>query len=126
MPKPGKTGFSRIIDATGYSWQGIVAAVKHEAAFRQELFLCLVLIPLAFFITQDAIKLALLIGSLILILIVELLNSAVEAVVDRFGEEMHELCGRAKDMGSAAVFFSLLNAAVIWSLIIFTTYFINN
>jgi len=123
LPKPGKTGLSRIIDAAGYSWQGIVAAVKHEAAFRQELFLCLILIPLAFFITQDGIKLALLISSLILILIVELLNSAVEAVVDRFGEEMHELCGRAKDMGSAAVFFSLLNAAVIWSLIIFTIYF---
>jgi len=115
--KPGKTGLARIIDATRYSWLGLSAAVKHEAAFRQELFLCLILIPASFWLGQTAVEYALLIGSLLLILIVEILNSAIEAVVDRFGDEIHELAGRAKDMGSAAVFLALLNAFVIWALI---------
>jgi len=123
MPKPGKTGLSRIIHAYGYSMQGIRAALKYEAAFRQEMLLTAILIPLAFFITQDAVKLALLISAPILVLIVEILNSAIEAVVDRFGEKHHELSGRAKDMGSAAVFFSLLIVAVVWGLIIFDSYF---
>lgn len=123
MPKPGKTGLTRIIHACGYSMQGIRAALKHEAAFRQEMLLAIILIPLAFFITQDAVKLALLISTPILVLVVEILNSAIEAVVDRFGEEHHELSGRAKDMGSAAVFFSLLMVAVVWGLILFDTYY---
>ena len=123
MAKPGKTGFIRIIHAFGYSMQGIRAAFKHEAAFRQELLLAIILIPLAFFVTQDVVKLALLISSPILVLVVEILNSAIEAVVDRFGEEHHELSGRAKDMGSAAVMFSLIIVAVIWGLIVFDTYF---
>jgi len=125
MAKPGKTGLTRIIHAYGYSMQGIRAALKHEAAFRQEMLLAIILIPLAFFITHDAVKLALLISTPILVLVVEVLNSAIEAVVDRFGEEHHELSGRAKDMGSAAVFFSLLIVAVVWGLILFETFFKN-
>lgn len=122
MPKPGKTGLTRIIYAFGYSMQGIRAALKHEAAFRQEILLAIVLIPLAFFITQDAVKLALLISTPLLVLMVEILNSAIEAVVDRFGEEHHELSGRAKDMGSAAVAISLVIMAVVWGLILFEIY----
>lgn len=116
--KPGATGLKRIIDATGYSWLGLKAAFKHESAFRQELLLCLILMPLAVWFTESGIELALLLGSLILILVVELLNSAIEVVVDRFGGEMHELSGRAKDIGSAAVFLALINAAIIWGVIL--------
>ena len=122
MPKPGKTGITRIIHAFGYSMQGIRAAFKHEAAFRQEILLAIVLIPLAFFITQDAVKLALLISTPLLVLVVEILNSAIEAVVDRFGEEHHELSGRAKDMGSAAVAISLVILVVVWGLILYEIY----
>lgn len=122
MVKPGKTGITRIIHACGYSMQGIHAAFKYEAAFRQELLLTLILVPLAFFITQDAIKLALLISTPLLVLLVEILNSAIEAVVDRFGEDHHELSGRAKDMGSAAVAISLIIVAVVWGLILYEIY----
>lgn len=115
--KPGKTGIARIVDATGYSIKGLRAALKHEAAFRQEMFVCLLLFPVAIWLGSSAIEYALLIGSLFLILIVEILNSAIEAVVDRTGGEFHELSGRAKDMGSAAVMLVLLNAFVIWGLI---------
>ena len=118
MSKPGNTGLKRIINAAGYSWAGLKAAFTHEAAFRQELVLCLILIPAGLWLTQSGIERALLIGSLLLVLIVELLNSAIEAVVDRFGGEQHELSGRAKDIGSAAVFVALLNAAVIWVLVL--------
>ena len=122
MPKPGKTGITRIIHAFGYSMQGIRAAFKHEAAFRQEILLAIVLIPLAFFITQDAVKLVLLISTPLLVLVVDILNSAIEAVVDRFGEEHHELSGRAKDMGSAAVAISLVILAVVWGFILYEIY----
>lgn len=122
MPKPGKTGLTRIIHAAGYSMQGIRAALKHEAAFRQEMLLAIILIPLAFFITLDIVKLVLLITSPLLVLTVEILNSAIEAVVDRFGEDQHELSGRAKDMGSAAVMFSLIITAVIWGFIVYDTF----
>lgn len=118
MSKPGNTGFTRIIKAAGYSWAGLKAAFKHEAAFRQELALCLVMIPLGVWLGQTGIERALLIGSLLLVLIVELINSAIEAVVDRFGGEQHELSGRAKDIGSAAVFIALLNVVVIWALVL--------
>ncbi|HHI92007.1 MAG TPA: diacylglycerol kinase [Gammaproteobacteria bacterium] len=118
MSKPGNTGITRIIKAAGYSWAGLKAAFTHEAAFRQELALCLVLIPVGLWQGQSGIERTLLIGSLLLVLIVELLNSAIEAVVDRFGGEQHELSGRAKDIGSAAVFVALLNAAVTWALIL--------
>lgn len=117
--KPGRTGLSRVFHASIYSWQGLKATFKHEAAFRQELGLTVILIPLAIWLTSDAVELSLLIGSLLLVLIVELLNSAVEAVVDRFGGELHKLSGRAKDIGSAAVLISLLNAALVWGLFLY-------
>jgi len=116
--KPGVTGLRRILNATGYSWLGLKAAFKHESAFRQELLLCLVLMPVAFWFAESGVEAALLFGSLILILIVELLNSGIEVVVDRFGGEMHELSGRAKDIGSAAVLLALINAAIIWGVIL--------
>lgn len=119
MTKPGHTGIHRIIYATRYSFAGIRAALRHEAAFRQEAALFILLAPLALWIGEGSNEKAMLIGSLFLILIVELLNSAIEAVVDRFGGEQHELSGRAKDIGSAAVFVALINAVVVWSLLIF-------
>ena len=117
--KPGRTGISRIIHAAGYSWQGISAALRHESAFRQELLLCVVLIPIAFWLGRSPLEYIVLVGSLMLVLIVELLNSGIEAIVDRVGHEVHELSGRAKDMGSAAVLISLLLVALTWGLIIF-------
>ncbi len=118
MSKPGNTGLKRVIKAAGYSWAGLKAAFRHEAAFRQELALCLVLIPAGLWLGQTGMERALLISSLLLVLTVELLNSAIEAVVDRFGGEQHELSGRAKDIGSAAVFIALLNMMVIWVLVL--------
>ncbi len=123
MPKPGKTGLIRIIHAFSYSMQGLVSAYRMEAAFRQEVLLAVILIPASFFITSNAVELSLMIGSVLLVLIVEILNSAIEAVVDRTGEEMHELSGRAKDMGSAAVFLALMNLTVIWLLMIYANFF---
>ena len=119
MGKTGVTGLKRIINAFGYSMKGLRAAFKHESAFRQELALLIILLPLAFMLGRNIVDYSILIGSLLLVLIVELLNSAVETVVDRIGDEHHELAGRAKDMGSAAVFISLLNVAVIWSMYVF-------
>ncbi len=119
MAYSGNKGLTRIIKAGQYSWQGIRAAYRHEEAFRQESWLAIVLIPLAFYMAQSGIELALLIGSVILVLIVEILNSAIEAVVDRIGLEHHELCGRAKDMGSAAVLFALLNVVVVWGAVLY-------
>ena len=119
MGKTGVTGLKRIINAFGYSMKGLRAAFKHESAFRQELALLVILLPLAILLGQNIVDYSILIGSLLLVLIVELLNSAVETVVDRIGDEHHELAGRAKDMGSAAVFISLLNVAVIWSMYVF-------
>lgn len=118
MGKTGVTGIKRIINATSYSLIGLKAAFKHEAAFRQELLLTIVLLPLAFYLGQTGVERAIMIGSLFLVLIVELLNSAVESVVDRVGNEHHELSGRAKDIGSAAVFLSLVNVIVVWLVII--------
>ena len=116
MGKTGVTGLRRIINAFGYSIKGLRAAFKHESAFRQETALLVILLPIAILLGQNVVDYSILIGSLLLVLIVELLNSAVETVVDRVGEEHHELAGRAKDIGSAAVFVSLINVAVIWSL----------
>lgn len=118
MSKPGNTGLTRIIKAAGYSWLGLKAAFKHEAAFRQELALCVFLIPAGFWLGETGIERALLVGSLLLVLIIELINSSIEAVVDRFGGEQHELSGRAKDIGSAAVLIALLNVIVVWALIL--------
>ncbi|MGH8453590.1 MAG: diacylglycerol kinase [Nevskiales bacterium] len=118
MPKPGKTGLIRIIDAQMYTIKGLRAIWKHEAAFRQECALAAVMVPAAFWVGTDAVQVAMLVGVCLIVLIVELLNSAVETVVDRVGEEMHELSGRAKDMGSAAVFVSLCLAGLTWILIL--------
>lgn len=108
------TGLTRIIKAAGYSWKGLLAAWKNEAAFRQELVAVVAAITIACWLDVDAITRVLLIGSVVLVLIVEILNSAVEAVVDRFGGEWHELAGRAKDMGSAAVLIAILLALFVW------------
>ena len=117
MGKPGNTGLRRIINATFFSMAGFRAAWRDEAAFRQELLLCVVLIPAAFWLGGTAVERSLLIGSCLIVLIVELLNTGIENVVDRFGEERHRLSGQAKDMGSAAVFVSLMLTLVVWSLI---------
>jgi diacylglycerol kinase (ATP) len=117
MGKPGNTGLRRIINATFFSMAGFRAAWRDEAAFRQELLLCVVLIPSAFWLGRTAVERSLLIGSCLIVLIVELLNTGIENVVDRFGGEIHRLSGQAKDLGSAAVFTSLMLTLVIWSLI---------
>jgi len=117
MAKPGKTGFKRLFDACGYSWLGYKACYKNEAAFRQELFFGVLLIPVAIIFSENNIELALLIGSLFLVLIVELLNSGIEAIVDRVSDEHHKLSGRAKDLGAAAVMTALINVIVIWAII---------
>lgn len=112
----------RVVKAAGYSWLGLRAAWRHEAAFRQESILALLLLPLAFVIGKDLWQTAGLIAVLGLVLITELLNSAIEAVVDRVGEEHHELAGQAKDMGSAAVFVSLLLVVIVWTLTAINNY----
>lgn len=117
MAKPGNSGLGRILRAIRFSAQGLTSAWKNEAAFRQELLLVVVLLPVAVWLGQTALERAVLIGCLLVVLIVELLNSAIEAAIDRHGDEMHELSGRAKDMGSAAVLVSLLLVAVVWGLI---------
>ena len=117
-PYKGKTGLRRLINAFGYSIAGTLAAFKHEDAFRQEVVLAVVLTPVALSFGETAIHQELMIGSLLLIIIVELLNSSIEATVDRISVKHHKLAKRAKDIGSAAVFFSLINAAVIWFLIL--------
>jgi diacylglycerol kinase (ATP) len=117
MGKPGNTGIRRIIRATRFSAQGFAHAWRHEAAFRQEVALAIVMTPAAFWLGQTVLERAMLIGVLLLVLIVELLNSAIEAAVDRHGEEHHELSGRAKDLGSAAVFVVLVLVGVVWGAV---------
>ncbi len=114
-PHKGRTGLDRILHATGYSFAGMVAAFRHESAFRQETLLAVVLVPLAFWLGRSWVEVALLAGSVLLVLIVELLNSAVEATVDRISFELHDLAKRAKDFGSAAVFLALALCGTIWA-----------
>jgi diacylglycerol kinase (ATP) len=116
--KPGKTGFARIVDATHYSFRGLRACWRHEAAFRQEVALCMVLTPAAFWLAGSAAEWLHLVTPLFVLLVVELLNSAVESTVDRIGGERHELSGRAKDMGSAAVMIVLVWTACAWGALI--------
>lgn len=123
MGKPGKTGIARVIDAFGYSMKGFSASWRYEAAFRQEVTLGVLLIPLAFWLAQTHIELILLISSIFWVWMAELANSSVEAVVDRTGSERHELSGRAKDIGSALVFTSLMLLAVIWGIVVFNRFF---
>jgi diacylglycerol kinase (ATP) len=117
--KPGTRGLTHILQAARYSMQGLKAAITHEEAFRLELMAMVVLLPLAIWLGQGAVERALLVGSLLLVLLVELTNSALEAVVDRVGVEHHELSGRAKDIGSAAVFIALLNVIAVWGSILY-------
>jgi len=117
-PFKGKTGVRRLWNALGYSLQGMASAFRHEDAFRQECLLAALLIPAALLLHVGTIERALMIASVLLVLIVELLNSAVEAAVDRISLENHQLAKRAKDIGSAAVFLSLINVAVVWALIL--------
>ncbi len=117
--KNANRGVARILSAAGYSWAGLRVCFKTEAAFREEVIVCLLLVPVALWLGDTGAERALLIGSLMLILIIELCNSALECVVDRIGEEYHVLSGRAKDIGSAAVLLSLLNAMFIWVLVVF-------
>ena len=117
-PYKGKTGIKRLVNAFTYSVAGTYAAFKHEDAFRQEVILSAVLIPLAIYLGETGIEQALMIASVLLVIIVELLNSSLEATVDRISVKRHKLSKRAKDIGSAAVFFSLINATVIWFLIL--------
>ena len=117
MSKPANTGIRRIIRAMGFSSQGLAAAWKHEAAFRQEIVLLVILVPTALWLGETVLLQALLIGVCLLVLIVELFNSAIEAAIDRHGEEQHELSGRAKDMGSAAVLISLLIVLLTWGAV---------
>lgn len=118
MASSGNTGITRIIKAGQYSWQGLRAAYKHEAAFRQELWASLVLVPTGFWWGQNGLEKALLIGVVLLVLLVEILNSSIEAIVDRIGSDHHQLAGRAKDMGSAAVAIALMLAIVVWILVL--------
>lgn len=117
MPKPGHTGLVRIVQAARFSMLGFRSAWRYESAFRQECLLAIILVPCAFLLAETYTQAALLIAATGLVLVAELLNSAVEAVVDRIGEEHHQLAGRAKDMGSAAVFVSLVIVVVTWSLV---------
>ena len=118
-PHKGKTGLRRVWNAMFYSLEGLKAAYRHEDAFRQEFWLAVVLIPLALFLPASGLGKALMIASVLLVLIVELLNSAIEATVDRVSLEHHRLAKRAKDIGSAAVMISLLNVVTVWLLVLF-------
>ena len=117
-PFKGKTGVQRVINATRYSLEGLAAAARHEDAFRQELILAAVMVPLGLWLGADGVERALLAGSVLMVLVVELLNSAVEAVVDRASPEHHELAKRAKDYGSAAVMIALAVTGLVWVLLL--------
>ena len=111
-------GLRRLVKASVYSWRGLGAAYRHEEAFRIEVWLCAVLIPLGLYLGEDGVARALLVASVLLVPLVEILNSAIEAVVDRVGADQHELSGRAKDMGSAAVGIALVLTGSVWCLVL--------
>lgn len=117
-PFKGKTGLRRLRNAVGYSIAGIKAAYRNEDAFRQEVIMAVVLIPLAFYLGESRIEMALMIACVMLVIIVELINSSIEATVDRISLENHLLAKRAKDIGSAAVMLSLFNLVIVWGLIV--------
>jgi diacylglycerol kinase (ATP) len=114
-PHKGRTGVDRIVRATGYSIEGLATAYRGESAFRQEFWLAVLMLPAAFWLGRNWIEIVLLAGSVMLVLIVELLNSGIESAIDRVSFEMHDLSKRAKDLASAAVFLSLLLCAGIWA-----------
>lgn len=113
-PHKGRTGIDRVIRATGYSISGLKTAYRGESAFRQEFWLAVVLTPLAFWLGRNWVEIALLAGTVLIVLIVELLNSGIEAAIDRVSFEWHDLSKRAKDLASAAVFLSLMLCAGVW------------
>lgn len=117
-PYKGKTGIKRLLNAFGYSFAGLQEAYRNEDAFRQEVILAAILLPLAFWLEPTMIGRALMIACVLLLIIVELLNSAIEAAVDRISLDDHNLAKRAKDIGSAAVLISLINLVVVWSLVL--------
>ncbi|MET0333713.1 MAG: diacylglycerol kinase [Rhizobacter sp.] len=114
-PFKGRTGFDRVIRATGYSFEGLKTAYRGESAFRQETWLAVVLIPASFWVGRTWVEVALLAGTVLLVMVVELLNSGIEAVVDRVSFELHDLSKRAKDLASAAVFLSLVLCSGVWA-----------
>lgn len=118
MSAKGSGGIQRLYKATLFSLQGLRAAFRNEAAFRLEVVLSIFLIPLGLWLGDNGIERALLVGSILLVMIVELINSGIEAVVDRIGGEQHELSGIAKDVGSAAVLIALVNVLVVWVLVL--------
>jgi len=117
MAKQGKRGLRRLVDAAGYSAAGLAVAWRGEEAFRQEVVLAVALVPLALWLGQSPMERLLLVASWLVVMIVEILNTAVEATVDRISDERHRLSGEAKDLGSAAVFLSLLLAALVWGTV---------
>jgi diacylglycerol kinase (ATP) len=121
--KQSNTGLTHLLNATRFSWQGLKAAFRHESAFRQELAFASILFPLAFVVGSDLMETALLILVLLIVLITELLNSGLEAIVDKTTPDQNELAGRAKDMGSAAVFVALMAVVITWSLVLYKNYF---
>ena len=123
MAEANDTIFRHLVNAVIWSVAGIRTAWKNEMAFRLQAIVIIAMFPVGIWLGRTAVEWALLIGSCALILIVELLNSAVEALVDRIGSERHELSGRAKDMGSAASFFSMITAAVVWALIAYERFY---
>lgn len=120
MPLTGAFDLQRLVQAFIYSLKGLKAAFINEVAFRQEVLLSILLIPIGLWLGENGLERALLTGSILLVMIVELINSGIEAVVDRISDERHELSGRAKDVGSAAVLMALMNALLIWCLILFS------
>lgn len=116
--KPRVTGIRRLINASRYSWLGLKAAWQSEAAIRQEIVALIILLPIALLLPVSPVEKALLVFSALLVLVVELVNSALEAVVDRIGQELHELSGKAKDIGSAAVLIALIMAGLVWLIIL--------
>jgi len=118
LAESGATGIKRIWRATFFSAAGLRAALMHESAFRQECALAIFMLPATFWVGNSVLEYLLLIAAVLIVLITELLNSAIEAVVDRIGSEVHPLSGRAKDMGSAAVLLALLLAAIVWGVLI--------
>lgn len=118
MAAQGPQGMTRLIKATQYSWQGFKAAYEYEAAFRQEILLAIITIPLGLYLGDTGLEKAFLVSAILLILIVELLNTGIEAITDRVSTDHHELSGRAKDIGSSAVLLSLVNAVIVWVLVL--------
>ena len=119
MPVKNSGGIQRLYKATFYSLQGLRTAYRNEAAFRLKVYLSIILVPLGLWLGDNGIERAILLGSILLVIIVELINSGIEAAIDRFGDDHHELSGIAKDIGSAAVLVALINFLVIWCLVLF-------